>query len=339
MVKKHQHARKIRGKREHIPPYNILTPLIIIIILCAAYFILMPGGEQTRNATELVLVNGEPIYLSELDKQWKSLPVQAKQNISRDQLLEQLVQERLLLQEADKQNITIADEQVQQYINAQLAQSGATKEQFEQALQQQGTSLEEVAQTYRRQLIIAKLFEETVSEEPLATQEDILAYYQDNKEQFFRQQRVTVRHILIQTNESEKPEIVDTIEKQLDAKNNSNFCDLVNNYTMDIGSRNNCGEYTFARGQMVPAFEEASFEMNVGERRTVNSSFGYHIIIKDDDLSASYAGLNTTLESYSGQPTVQQVIESTILQEKARSIFDTYVTQLTNESTITYVAE
>ncbi|WP_317130423.1 SurA N-terminal domain-containing protein [Pedobacter frigidisoli] len=57
-----------------------------------------------------------------------------------------------------------------------------------------------------------------------------------------------------------------------------NFAELAKQYSVD-GSKDKGGELgTFARGAMVPEFENAAFDGKVGDLKIVKSQFGYHII-------------------------------------------------------------
>ncbi len=296
-----------------------------------------------EDGTAKVIVNGETIYVEELDKQWNALPVQAKQQMTREDLLTQLVQERLLLQEAEKENIEVNNEEVNEFIKIQLEQSGISQAEFDQLLQNQGTNIEDMEIIYKKQLTIAKLFESFTSNDLNASEGEIFTYYADHKEEFYREEQVTVKHILIQVNENFNESVAQArvleVEEQLDETNNENFCDLVVNYTSDIGSRDKCGEYTFAKGVMVEEFEDAAFNMNVNERRTVKTSFGYHIMLKEENIDKGYLGLSDTLIEYPGEPNVRTFIEQRVSQEKAKNIFETYITTLEEKAEITYIDE
>ena len=260
--------------------------------------------------------------------------------VDRVELLDQMISEKLLMQKAAEEQIVVTDEEVDQFINTQLTQTGMTFEQYKQLLEAQGTNLENMRSIYRKQLSVAKLFDETVTDQIDPSMEEIEAYYKENKDQFYKENQVTVKHILVQVsdnfNDSQALERVKLIEEMLDEENNTNFCDMVTNYSMDFGSKNICGEYTFARGVMVPEFENASFDMKDGERRRVKSSFGYHIILKVEDVEAGYMGLNEVLTEYPNQPQVRDLINQTLAQVKAKTIFDAYVKDLYDNANIKY---
>lgn len=299
------------------------------------------GNQQNKNQQEVIAtVNGAPILTKDFEAQWKAIPAQTKLNMNRTELLQQMINEKLLLQKAAEEKIVVTDDEVDQFIKTQLAQTGITFDQYKQQLETQGTSIENLRAIYKKQLSVAKLFDKTITTQIEPSMEEIKEYYNKNKQQFYKGNQVTVRHILIQVsknfNDSQALKRVKLIEKKLDEKNNSNFCDMVSNYTMDFGSKNNCGEYTFEKGVMVPEFENASFEMKPGERRVVKSSFGYHIILKVADIKAGYLKLDDILTEYPNQPQVKDLINQTIAQAKAKKIFDEYVKNLYNNAKIKY---
>ncbi len=71
------------------------------------------------------------------------------------------------------------------------------------------------------------------------------------------------------------------------------FSSLVAQYSDDAGTKEKGGDLgSFAGGVMVPAFNEKVFEMPLGQIDTVESSFGFHIIYKYDELSETQYDLS-----------------------------------------------
>jgi hypothetical protein len=137
-------------------------------------------------------------------------------------------------------------------------------------------------------------------------------------------------------NETMAQERVDMILLELEVENNANFCDLVQNYSSDFGSVANCGEYTFGRGQMVPEFEEAGYDMVPGELRVVQTTYGFHIMLKVEDIPEGQMQLNESISGMEGSPTLYEGISQVIVEEKAQEIFSTYVAELSENAEITY---
>lgn len=114
-------------------------------------------------------------------------------------------------------------------------------------------------------------------------------YYDDHKNEY---ETLTARHILVKFKGSPvptregKPELseeealakVNGIKKQLAA--GGDFAAIAKAESDDTGSGANGGELgNFARGQMVPAFEEVAFKLPVGQvSDPVKTQFGYHLI-------------------------------------------------------------
>lgn len=105
-------------------------------------------------------------------------------------------------------------------------------------------------------------------------------------------EQVTAQHILISLknedgtdkSDEDKALALATAEEVLQkAKDGEAFDGLVADYSEDPGWTENGGTYTFYRGEMVAAFEDSAFGMEIGEiSDLVESSFGYHIITKID---------------------------------------------------------
>ena len=96
------------------------------------------------------------------------------------------------------------------------------------------------------------------------------------------QDEATVRHILIKTEgeaiNNEKKKLADSIMYAV-KRDTSKFSDLVTKYSDDPGSVSTGGVYKwFAKGQMVPEFNDFSFDKKIGSIGIVKTQFGYHII-------------------------------------------------------------
>jgi peptidyl-prolyl cis-trans isomerase D len=97
------------------------------------------------------------------------------------------------------------------------------------------------------------------------------------------QEQAKVRHILINSkdgdpNETTNKKVADSILYAI-RRDSSKFKSLVTKYSDDQGSVANGGVYSwFPKGQMVPEFEEFSFEKRIGSSGVVKTNYGFHII-------------------------------------------------------------
>ncbi|MCT4542001.1 MAG: peptidylprolyl isomerase [Vallitalea sp.] len=101
--------------------------------------------------------------------------------------------------------------------------------------------------------------------------------------------KVRVRHILFKTlDDNNQPISDDKKAKQKEkaqeildkAKAGEDFATLAKEYTEDLGSKENGGEYTFGRqDSFIQEFKDAAFNLKQGEiSDLVETQFGYHII-------------------------------------------------------------
>ncbi len=91
------------------------------------------------------------------------------------------------------------------------------------------------------------------------------------------QEEVRARHILIETEVKAK----EVFEK---LAHGDDFSKLAKEFSKDPGSKDEGGDLGyFARGQMVPQFEDAAFKLKKGDvSQPVQSQFGWHIIKVED---------------------------------------------------------
>jgi hypothetical protein len=103
--------------------------------------------------------------------------------------------------------------------------------------------------------------------------------------------RLRARHILLrvpvgatQTQEDSVRALAEGLRTRV--QNGENFALLAGEFSQDPGSAPNGGDLgSFARGEMVPAFEEAAFALQAGDiSPVVETSFGLHLIQVDERI-------------------------------------------------------
>jgi hypothetical protein len=147
-------------------------------------------------------------------------------------------------------------------------------------------------------------------------------------------EQVKARHILIAFKGSPaaqpgKKELTDAeakakaedLRKQLVA--GADFAKLAQTESDDTGSGAHGGDLgAFGRGQMVPEFEKAAFEVKPGEiTPVVKTQFGYHIIQVQDHTFTSFEQVKATLEKDQRQKKVSDAVDA--IKVKANPQFDT----------------
>ncbi|MEK6967609.1 MAG: SurA N-terminal domain-containing protein [Nanoarchaeota archaeon] len=135
----------------------------------------------------MILITGGLIYLTSKT----NLKVDSGKRIFADvatvdnQTIDLVQTEKILLQEAQNQNIDVAQAQVDSYISAALAQSEVTKEQLNEKLAENNMTYEQLEVQVRNQLIMAKIIDQNVNLSSITvSEEEIDAYLAAHSEEF-----------------------------------------------------------------------------------------------------------------------------------------------------------
>lgn len=111
---------------------------------------------------------------------------------------------------------------------------------------------------------------------------DLLRVYNQSQEQFRVPETVKVRRILLKTQDkppAEEAKIkaqADDLLKQVKA--GAKIGDLAKKFSDDTATKDNNGEISVSRGQMLPESEQAAFSLKPGESTVVKSSIGYEVM-------------------------------------------------------------
>lgn len=147
-----------------------------------------------------------------------------------------------------------------------------------------------------------------------ATDDEIKAFYDANKERFVSGESVNASHILVDSEEK-----VNEILAKINAGEIS-FEDAARQNSSCPSSENggNLGEFT--RGQMVPEFDSAVFAMNVGEVSSpVKTQFGYHLIklnAKNEPKTYDFDEIKPQLADMASKEKQQKAYQSKLNQLK-----------------------
>ncbi len=253
--------------------------------------ILTPGSfgaamNRAPAARVLANVNGKPITEEDVDRYIAALGrnAQAYNNPQgRAAVLEQLIAQRLFLLDAQRNLL-----EREQAFKDQLA---AVKEQL----------LMEYA--------IAKCVENV-----RVTEEEVKAFYEAHKDELNGGETVNASHILVDSEEKAN-EILTAIQN-----GEISFEDAAQAHSSCPSSAEGGKLGDFGRGQMVPEFDTACFEMEVGELRgPVKTQFGYHIIrlnAKNAAEPLAYNDIRSQLYAQVNQEKQQAAYQSKINQLK-----------------------
>ncbi len=271
------------------------------------------GAAGVAPETVVARVDGTVINGAMLNQQLNALlqqysaqvpPEQLQQlrPMLRQQAVEALINQDLLLKEAIRQNITPSEEDIDSQIEEIVAQF-PSRAAFESQLGMVGLTMDALREDIRRNLMIQQLVEAQFPEDLEATDEEIEEFYLSNTAQFEQPEQIEASHILIQAgpdqNEEEKAAKLAEIEAlKVRIEGGEDFAEVARESSQDAGSAERGGSLGyFGRGQMIPAFEEVAFSLETGEiSDVVETQFGYHLILVSDKREAGPVPLEEVSE-------------------------------------------
>jgi parvulin-like peptidyl-prolyl isomerase len=195
----------------------------------------------------------------------------------KNQTIEFLLDRAIRAKEAEALGIQVTDQEVADRLTELKQQFFEGDEQrYQDELEAQGVTEEDVLADLRAQLISQKIFDE-VTQGVTATDAEVQQYYDDNQDQFTTPESREVAHILV-----EDKKLADDLYQQL--QDGADFAELAQEHSTDTGSAEQGGKLTDVRGSFVPEFEEVAFALDTGEiGKPVESQFGWHIITALED--------------------------------------------------------
>jgi len=296
----------------------------VLLIIAAAVVVLNWPAQDIA-----VTVNGQDIYQSDIDQKYDQLPDMYKTFITKEEILNQTIDEVLLIQEAENIGIEVTDEEVESALDYAIMASQMNQEQFEQYLDENGFTEKQVKEQIRNKLVIEKLVSQTVDFN--ISNEDIEAYYNNNLEQFKTLEQRNISHILIcykgaaSCEDNRTKEGAEFIAQEL-RKSKEDFNELARKYS-DGPSSVNGGNLGLIdeNTQFVPEFLEAALKLKQGQiSEVVETDYGFHIIKCHEVIPEKTLTLEETSDS----------IEQTLAQEKTSFAIQMLIKELRKKSEI-----
>lgn len=248
-------------------------------------FYLGMDKEGTENEAGLTDKSEE-----EKSKYWKTEEGVAKQQELIDRTLENLKELKLLVSNANKDNIKLEQTELDS-INDSIKQIIETEGKGDKAeadkamLEDYGVTVDQYQSMFTEYALAYQKYVQVKPTQIEISDSDIQKEFDSNKEQY---NKVTVKHVLVGTTDpatneklpedkvAEKKTLADDILKKAQA--GEDFGELAKQYSEDPGSKDTGGEYTFAKGKMVAEFEDWSFNAKEGDMGIVETSYGYHVM-------------------------------------------------------------
>jgi len=139
-----------------------------------------------------------------------------------------------------------------------------------------------------KQELKVNLWMKTQMDNAVVSDSEAQEFYDNNKAKFDMPPTVHARHILV-TTEKEAKEIIAKLKPLKDEALKTEFIKIATSKSDGPTGPNGGDLGSFSKGQMVPEFDKAVFELKKGEITSapVKTQFGFHVIYLEDTKEAS----------------------------------------------------
>jgi peptidyl-prolyl cis-trans isomerase C len=230
--------------------------------------------------------------------------------ITKDQLDYRISKMPEYFQKAAKDNI---DSFVDEVIVDMLLYDEALKEGLDK---QRDTRI--VFEEAKKKILIAKLIKEHIEDAIEIDRGEIEKYYEDNYGEFMSKRRFRASHILVKNG--------DLAEELLSrVRAGEDFAELAKEHSIDPASERGGDIGFFTEGKLVPEFEKAAKELDIGGiSDIVETQFGFHII----KLTAVEEPVLTPLRE------VEKIIEEKLFKIERRQAYNDLIGTLKDKARI-----
>ncbi|HZU20298.1 MAG TPA: SurA N-terminal domain-containing protein [Gaiellaceae bacterium] len=291
---------------------RFLAPLVVLAALAAGCG---GGGTAKLQPGDVAVVGNQHVPKTAFDalmaqaklsykQQGRSFPKQGSTQYEsiKAQAVTLLVQQAERAEKAASLGIHITPKQIQQRLDQIKKQyfQGSEK-QYQAQLKKQHLTDQQVRDEIKTQLISEQIINKITGQVTVSNKE-IHQYYVAHKNLYSRPPSRDVRHILVKS----KP-LAYTLYGKLRSAPDSTWCKLAKKYSLDPGSKNNCGKLTVTKGQTVAAFDAVAFgaPTHVVHTPVHDPHYGWFVI---EPLSA-VKPVSTTPESQEAATIRQQLLQ------------------------------
>jgi len=301
---------------------RILFPCLLVNLSTAGCKNDESRPDQAPKA--VAVVNEEPItasdfqaMLDDIKDAGKGFFANAEQaNRIKRELLERMIDTRLLLQEARKKRIVLDPDLIEASIKLIFQQypPGGVEEE----LLTRGKSLKEYEKETARSLLLHKLLRREVVDRIAVSHQEIEKYYNEHTSEFREPEQVRIRQIVTRSEEEAQK-----LRKKI--LRGESFEELAMKHSLGPEAKEGGDLGYFSKGRMPPTIEEACFKLFSDHvSKVVASPYGFHLFKLIDRRPARELTLEQAAEK----------IERKLTEEKSREAEAYYLRTLRESASI-----
>jgi peptidyl-prolyl cis-trans isomerase SurA len=309
--------------------------------------VVQPGDVRVRTVAVdddvadrvIAVVNNDAITLGELQETIAAYRHESRQRSGASdaelakQLLPRLIDNRLQLQEADREKVTVDEAEVNEELAERVKSTYGAKsiEEFERMLKEQGVNMDAIKKRLREALRVQKVIRRKVALRVSVTDQEIVQYLEENRAKLETGLSYHARHILVVPDEGAddaawegariKAELLFT---QL-TEGGVDFTTMARQHSKDASARDGGDLGILKRGELSQEIEREILALAPGAvSRPYRSSLGYHVFKLESKDSLEGDGLIR----------VKQQIREILFREKYETRLEAWLKEIKQRAII-----
>jgi peptidyl-prolyl cis-trans isomerase SurA len=321
-----------------------------VLLLTASVLWGLPGvllSTDAASGAELIdrivaVVNNDLISLEDLNNQLKPYlekisamgypPDKERQMVYkvREDVLNQLIDQKLTDQEIDRYKITASEKEVDNAIERVKSINSLTDETLRQALSKEGMTFDEYRKRTKEQVLRSTLVNREIKSKIVITREDVKAYYDAHPEIYGLEEKYHLANVMIKYSDksaqTDRTQMVHKMEEILkELKAGKSIDEVIQAFSTGTLKVQGGDLGTFSLSALDPKIREALKELTPGQYSgVVETDYGYQIFRLQEKVKTA----GKTLEDASAQ------IENKLYKEIMDQKFSKWLEELRSRSHI-----
>ena len=275
----------------------------------------------------VAIVNEEVITLSELLQIVQTQSQNAAAVLSPENyrgLLQQIIDQKLVDQEALKEEIAVSDREVDRAIETIKEKNGLTDEQFNQALAQQGMTRGEYREKMREEIRRSQVIAQKIQSQVSVGEKEVKKYFNEHRDDYFESARVKIEQIFIPLGPEATADTRATYARKAEdalnrIRSGDDFRKVAEEYGNLAQEKSSDDVGYFNKGELMTPLDDAAFSLKVGAvSNVISTNKGFFII----------RVLDRTEEKTKTLEEVRDQISNQLVQQKMEKKFQDWIKDL-----------
>ncbi len=270
-------------------------------------------------------VNDEVVTQVELEHKKAIMIMQAKQAAAGEinstdlaaiekAVLENLIVNKLIMQEAKSFNVEVSDAEIEERLN-EVRKKFASEDELKKGLGESGIGIEDLRESYRYEITMRKLFMDNARQNIILAPQEVKDYYEKNKSDFMKPDKVKVRNVFI-SKDRRSPDEISAKLRDVNSlvKESSDFKGLAIKFSEGANAFTGGEMGDIARGELSRGVESIIFNLNPGQVSDwIETDSGFYLFKIEEKIPAQQS------EFSEAQGAVKNALYNQKMSEKLNS--------------------